>query len=316
MDKCDKYTFAIDNGQNFKEILSLLGKNFRTKISEEEFFWYTQKNPFGESRVYLMISSKLRIVGCYLITPMEVLLNTKAFSIGYGSHFAIDKQHRNPLNFFRFSKFVFENETLRESSFLLGPPNKASFLPHKVLAGWKDFGFLDLLVCKNFHSSLNICNQINKFNSNHESLIRNNAGSFQVIKSSEWLNWRYLNRPHTDYLCLEYINGLKLLGFVVLKIWIESDGYKKMHIMDMCTSTYEAGQKMLSSIHHYANVYDCHEINLWSSRTYKYRSIFNDAGYEAKSSNLQPLLIRPLTSKGNFMPSKNWTFMYGDADGY
>jgi hypothetical protein len=316
MEVNNKYTFALSNQGDINNILSLLNDNFRTRISEEELCWYIKKNPFGESRIYLMLCNESKVVGCYFVTPMKVLSNSLIFNIGYGSHFAINKHHRNALNFVNFSKFVFNHEVLQGSSCLLGPPNKSSFQPHKVLAGWKDFGTLDLLVLRNCEPNSNECSQIRQFNLDHENLIRSQAGSFQVLKSVEWLNWRYLNRPNTDYLCLECRSGLELLGFVVLKVWEEPDGYKKMHVMDLCASTLEAVSKMLNTINYWSFVYNCHEINLWSSRDYKYRSVFSIAGYESEDSNAQPLIYRPLASSSLSPPAKNWTFMYGDADGY
>jgi hypothetical protein len=316
MEVKNQYTFALSNQKDINSILSLLNDNFRTRISREELLWYVKKNPFGDSRIYLMLCNESRVVGCYFVTPMEVLSDALICNIGYGSHFAINKNHRNALNFVNFSKFVFNSEILHGSSCLLGPPNKSSFQPHKVLAGWRDFGSLDLLVLRNFESKSNECSQIHQFNLDHENLIRSQSGSFQVCKSVDWLNWRYLNRPNTDYICLEHRSELELLGLVVLKIWVEPDGYKKMHVMDLYASTLDAASKMLKTINYWSYVYNCNEINLWSSREYKYRSVFRVAGYESRDPNAQPLIYRPLTSSSLSPPSKNWTFMYGDADGY
>jgi hypothetical protein len=316
MEKQPDYAFRLDNQASENKILSLLHDNFRTKISKEELYWYTKKNPFGETRVYSMYCNGLEMVGCYFVTPMLVLSNAVRFNIGYGSHFAIDQRHRSAFNFINFSKFVFSNEALKGSTCLLGPPNKSSFQPHKVLAGWRDFGSLDLLVLTSFKSISNECNQIHQFNLEHEILIASQSHSFQIVKSIDWLNWRYLKRPNTDYLCLEHRVAGVLLGFVVLKMWLESNGYKKMHVMDMSASTQQAAYNLLNTINHWCQLYNCNEVNLWSSRQYKYRSIFNAAGYESKSSNLQPLIYRPLIPDSISVPTKNWTFMYGDADGY
>jgi len=310
-----KVAFDLSNRDDDSAIIDLLNSSFRTPISEAEWNWFSYENPHGINRSYVLRDKK-KIIGCYCVNDMRVLQNGSALVVGYANHLAVAPEFRGAFAFLSFSKNVFDRERDMGTQFLIGPPNKTSYQSHKSLAGWRDFGRLDSLVKNNLAHERHSCQEIMEFNGEFE-LLQNFVSrnqSFVVEKSALWLTWRYIDRPGKPYTSFSYrIDGV-LAGYIVLKQWHESGGYKKAHVMDLCAINNEVVNQLLLAAFDYSA--DCNELNLWCPQQSVYYETFMDAGFIANIGATQPLIYKPLMGEHFGDLKHNWMFMYGDADGY
>lgn len=309
-------SFRVGNKEDDNSIVALLNSNFRTKLSCADWLWYCYENPNGFNRVYIMLDAENIAVGCYCVSPLAILNYGKSNIIGYANHLVIQPTSRDAFSFIKFSKFVFEKEKERETRFLIGPPNKSSHQPHKVLAGWVDYGYLDSLVKIPISSKKHSCVIIDQFTIEHEIVFKACATnlSFCIEKSAAWLNWRYLSRPNNPYTSFAFYEDGSVCGFIVMKRWIESNDYRKAHIMDLWANNNNTVVELLKAAEHYAA--DFNEINLWCSSDSPIRSQLNVAGYVLQTEDRQPLIGRSLNGDIVRYPKKEWSFMYGDGDTY
>ncbi len=307
--------FELNTKDDDIGIIELLNSSFRTPISEEEWDWYSYGNPHGVNQSYLLRENK-KIVGCYCVNDMRVLQNASPLKIGYANHLAVAPDFRGAFTFLNFSKNVFEREKERGTQFLIGPPNKISYQSHKSLAGWKDFGTLQILVKQKPVREMHHCQEIAEFNQEFE-LLQARASknqNFTVEKNADWLTWRYMDRPGRPYTSFSYRIDGALVGYIVLKQWQELGGYKKAHIMDFCATNDEVANELLLAASDYSA--ECDELNLWCPQESAYYQAFVNAGFVINPEVSQPLIYKALKSEPSIELKNNWSFMYGDADGY
>jgi hypothetical protein len=211
---------------------------------------------------------------------------------------------------------VFECEKQLGTTIMIGPPNKNSYQAHKVLAGWKDFAFMDCFYKLKPQSHTHECKYVEIFTDEYDELLATISGShsFYFEKNASWLNWRYINCPNNPYTALAYYQLEKLCGFIVLKRWKEADGYHKSHIMDLWALTDDAVSQLLAAAEEYS--VGCDELNLWSVKGYPYRTNLENNNFVPRESARQPIITRPLAGDITSCPDGSWSFMYGDADGY
>jgi hypothetical protein len=312
----EQVSFRIGTREDDTQLVALFNATFRTPVSNEDWRWFSYDNPNGLNRVYILQDSENSLVGCYCVFPAVILFDGQRCVAGFPHHLIVRLPYRGAHIFVDFSRFVFEYETRANSKVLVTAPNKNSYLPHKMLAGWSDFGLMDCLYKLQPQSRSHRCKPVEVFTSEFEDLFitvsKNLAFCFE--KSVAWLNWRYSDRPSKPYTRFAFYESSKLEGFIVIKRWQEPDGYRKAHIMDLWALTDNAVSQLLAAAETYAA--DCNELNLWSVTGYPYRNQLEANGFVARESARQPIIARALTGENMLFPMGAASFMYGDGDGY
>jgi len=312
----DKVSFRFGSREDDGKLVMLLNETFRTPVSVEHWRWFMNDNPNGINRVYVMQDTENIPVGCYCVSPLVIQYNGQRYVSGFGHHLVVHPTYRDAHNFMQFSRYVFECEIKIGTTILIGPPNKNSYQAHKVLAGYKNFAFMDCLCKLTPQSKSHECRQVEIFTDEYDVLLRTISAShsFSFEKNTAWLNWRYIDCPKNPYTTFAFYESDKLQGFIVLKRWKEESGYHKAHIMDMWALTDLAASQLLDAADHYSD--GCDELNLWCVDGYPYRKKLEESGFIQRDSARQPIITRPLVGDIPSLPDGVWSFMYGDADGY
>jgi L-amino acid N-acyltransferase YncA len=310
-------SFRIANEEDSPAILAILNNSFRTPIRLPQWKWYSYRNPEGNNRVYVMLNRSGTVVGCYCVAPARYNLSGRIDNFGYANHMAVYPVFRSAFNFGRFSRFVFDQEQRLGTSFLLGPPNRNAYQPHKILGQWVDSGRLKIskrtvgLGRGRDHS----CQLVQEFTLEtiHPIQAESQYLNFSVVKSLDWMNWRYFERPNKPYMVFASRSAGCVSGIIVLKHWREADGYRKLHIMQMSAVDEQTAQDLLSAAYEYAG--DADEINLWTSHNERFEKLLHAEGFVADEDAFQPLIARRIRNDPpNF--AEPWNFCYGDADSY
>lgn len=78
--------------------------------------------------------------------------------------------------------------------------------------------------------------QITSFDNRFDSFSREVSKEFGIIslRNSKYLNWKYIQKPYTQYNIYTAINNNKLLGYIVFRI-DEYEGVRKGIILDVLT---------------------------------------------------------------------------------
>lgn len=301
-----------DDGQ----VVALFNKTFRTPTLRREWEWFVYENPWGPNRIYVAENSQGRVVGTYCFFPARMWSDNRLIDSSFAHHLVVDTAHRNARTFVEFSHYVLEQEKARGAEVAITTPNASSYLPHKALARWCDFGHLDQMHRLSPQARPHRCCRIDRFDEGFAPLWESarQRFAFTFPKTCDWMNWRFARCYGRAYTTYAFHDDDGWHGYVVLKHWQDASGYRKTHIMDLLANDESALAELLNAAESYAG--GCDEINLWCLAGYPYRAELERRGFAVRESAGQPVIVRALNSPIPSSPSGAGSFMYGDSDGY
>jgi len=306
--------FRMAERDDSNEIVSLLNATFRTPIDVPTWEWYVYGNPNGPSRIYLALEpSDDAIAGVVGFNPIPLRLEDATVMCDYGHHLAIKPAYRDTMSYLALMRHVLRAQAAGPTHLAIGPPNRTAYPIHKALMRWHDFGFIDCLRKLAPQGQAHSCRQITTFPHDFDRFYAEVSKDlrFCVSKNREWVNWRFFQRPGSVYTTYAATDSAGLLvGYVVLKLWREPNGYSKAHILDLHALNDEALSELLAAAECYAT--GCDELNLWAVQGYPYRTFLESSGFSP--SHRQPLLAWPYNGFPVPYPSGSCSLAYGDGD--
>jgi hypothetical protein len=286
-------------------------------MTSSDWEWFAYQNPvLGPNRVYLAIYQDHDLVAISGFSPVALFIRSKSIRASYAHHMVIDSRHRQGMMFITLSRYAFDKERNLGTEVIIGPPNRYSYMPHKVLMHWGDFGYMDTLCKMEPRSRSHKCVIALSFGKEFDDLYATVSKklSFHFNKTALHMNWRFFQRPNNPYTVFKIRSYKMLRGYIVLKRWEEADGYRKAHIMDMHALDDEALYELLGAAETYAA--NCDELNLWCVVGYPYRTQLETIGFVVSKTARQPIIIRGLNGENPVFDGGPASFMYGDGDGY
>ena len=303
--------------QDALRIRTLLGKLFRSPPSEAEISWYFESGPMGRSRVYGLEDDTGGLVGCFAFKPMTLRIGGASVQAALGHHLAIDPAFRVSSAYVELSRYALAGEADSGSQFVYGPPNKNAIKAHMVLMKWRVWSPLALLVCnrpprarENDGFSVE---RTDAFPVEVCALAEFHSSLFEasLIRTAEWMTWRYLQHPKRPYVCLLIRKHGRLEGCVVAKPWSLGEGKYKVHIMDLLCMTETSAAAAIGAV--WKLFPEATEVNTWSTPGHPYDVYLRDSGFVPAEAP-QPLIFKSL---GDYAPASGRVdFSYGLADGY
>lgn len=310
----DALSFRMAEPHDTPHLIALLNQAFRTPMDQLTWEWFTTGNPYGPSRVYVATEADRSIAGIFGFAPLRVSVEGVSVTGAYVHHLVLTPERRDGLSFVALSRHALKEEASRGLAFAIGPPNRQSYPIHKTLMKWTDLAMLDCLYKRPSAAREHGCRELTLFDGRFErfyaSVSRNM--SFALEKSANWMNWRFLNRPGAPYTAYALEDGQEMAGYVVLKRWQDSNGYRKAHILDLHGRDQEALSHLLAAAESYAAGSD--ELNLWAIPGYPYRNFLESLGFAPRMEARQPMIVRGFNGSGLKLPAGPCCLSYGDGD--
>jgi hypothetical protein len=306
--------FRMAIREDTPEVVALMNATFRTPLDVATWEWYVYGNPFGPSRVYLALEPDRDVIaGAVGYAPLPLRMAGASVMGDYAHHLAIKPAYRDTMSYMALLRHSLKAQACGPTALAIGPPNRTAYPIHKGLMQWRDFGFLDCLRKPSPQGREHSCRELKTFPDEFDRFYARVSRNlnFCVEKTRGWMNWRFCQRPdspYTVYAAADSNGGLS--GYVVLKQWCESDGYRKAHILDLHAVDDHAMSQLLAAAECYAT--GCGELNLWAVQGYPYRTFLEAIGFSA--GHRQPLLARPYDGTTIAYPGGNCSLMYGDGD--
>ncbi|MCJ7431289.1 GNAT family N-acetyltransferase [Candidatus Bathyarchaeota archaeon] len=141
-----------------------------------------------------------------------------------------------------------------------------------------------------------------------------------VARTSEYLNWRYVMKPHSDYVIQIVKRQDKIEGYVVLSTETHGSlGGKRGYIVDIFAGSEKAIHCLLQSAFNYFVGENVDLVTCWMVRNQLSFDCFSKGGFINDSSASQKLICRINTSDDEFTKlyrrvEKEWFFTMGDSD--
>jgi hypothetical protein len=306
----NKLDFTKSSDQDPSTYVELFSKCFpHFQFSSEWFNWYNFSNPLGENRNYVILD-KEEIVGMLGGLTIKVKLNGKIVDGILLTNGAIHPKYKGNALFVKLEKYLLEEEKKLGTSIVLGIPNKNIFRSH-LKAGMKVLGNLDFIGKYTFKNRKHNCVKIKSFDDSFNKMqdTINRKSNFIVCKDSDFLNWRYFQRPDKEYMVFATLDGNKPQGWIVVKHF-NDNGYLKTHIVDIAAVDFNAFNNLINQAGQLA--INRHELNVWQIDNSLYYDWFKEMDF-IPTINKNVLIYYGLKKK---LVNSNWWFTLGDNDVY
>lgn len=227
------------------EILDLFAICFGRRPSTEIWRWRYVENPSGPGIIHLMLERD-RLVGHYAVVPMLLETGAHHVSAALSMTTMTHPSYRGRGIFPKLAEKVYESCRNLGIKAVYGFPNQNSYKGFTKKLGWNGFGNMfgwEAEIDKIDYS-------YNLKDSEYNEIIISEEGTFNkefdefwqkikpidkwmVSKNSAYLNWRYFQKPSSEYKILSFKHrGGCALGYMVLKEY-RGNGDVTGHIVDM-----------------------------------------------------------------------------------
>jgi GNAT superfamily N-acetyltransferase len=286
---------------------------------------YKGPNPAGQS-LMVVADHEGEVVGFFSALPMNYWLGGEEV---LGSHSIAmmikpEWQNKGLIKFVadRLIKEISERKIL----FTYGFPNDNAYALHVKHLGYRDISQQKLLERKlgvrvdvelnRFTAGLEF-NKINRFDDSVIDLWDEAKKHLKIalIRTPDFLNWRYIERPDVNYYAFGAYRDEKLAGYCVLKLYREGK-LLRGHFLDLFTvpDDKEVGQFLVQQSLVFFKNEKVDEVNLWMQGSVYLKEILFEYGFRNVST-------RPMICRFNFEAEKlesllteeNWYFTMGDT---
>jgi hypothetical protein len=295
-------------------IVALLNGTFRTQIDPATWEWYVYGNPLGPSRVYVAADGNDALVGVIGFAPISLRLEGATIEADFAHHLVLTPKYRDTMSFVALNRYALGAQERLGIRLVIGPPNRTAYPIHKTLMKWREFGFLECLRKTELQTLKHSCRPVTTFPLDFDAFYARVSRDMQLClnKNRQWVNWRFLERPGAPYQVLTAETGKQLSGYIVLKRWVEPDGYRKVHIIDIHADSADVVGDLVAAAETWAGNAD--ELNLWAVKGYAYRGALTALGFAPNTAAHQPLIARRYDRLPIAYPEGRCAFSYGDGD--
>ena len=274
-----------------KQIANLFKLSFGKELNIEFWRWRYIENPFGKSVIMLMFDGEI-LVGHYAIIRIPVLIDGKETKAAFSMTTMTHPEYRGMGIFPKLAKDVYAECGKSGCELVFGFPNENSYGSFCKKLDWVGFGKVPAWICKNMEKEEHqndltevkfYFKSVGYFDKKFDKLwdIAKPDCRFVVPRTSEFLNWRFLQKPGKEYHIVALYNKNKhLLGYAVYKIY-DAEDEKRGHIIDFL---FAPGNAVEEEIIDYGVAYFMREgvdnISCWVPSICKMEDILSERGFK------------------------------------
>ena len=293
---------------------------------------FRDKNPAGEP-LMIYAANDSEIVGHFAAIPMKYWIDGESVIGSHSAAMMVDPKWQNRgLIKFVADKLIQELE-IQGISFTYGYPNENAYELHIKLLGYEEIAKQQFYIKNiNFNDEGDSSTgsmtwkKISKFGDETNDLLENSKNEYKVIveRKSDFLNWRYLDRPDVPYHVYGVFNGNRLEGYCVLKLYQEEQTLRG-HFIDLFTSHNNnvCASILIRQGLQFFKEMQASEVTLWMQGCSFMRDLllengfrgggFSGAGWQGST---RPMVCRFNSEKEKYktlLNKKDWYFTMGDT---
>jgi GNAT superfamily N-acetyltransferase len=302
------------------KILELFQVVFKQELSLENWLWRFRYNPAGKHMIKLMWDND-KLIGHYAVSPVMMSVDGDHILTAHSLTTMTHPDYGGRGIFKKLSNALYDElENELDCKAIWGFPNNNSHYGFIKNLGWTNLAVLhtlgvkfDNLKTKGFDFNTRL---LNKFDDTHVAFINKKISNFDKVyinKSKTYLNWRFIEKPKSNYICYEfYTNSTKAILIAKPYLLKNQDNYD-LNIIDCYMDNYE---EIPDYIYHIAN-----NLGLEFDRVTIWKSIFDPDHLQLERQGFSPALpqtylaarIQSNMSK-SFSEFKNWNISMSDSD--
>lgn len=301
-----------------KELFELV---FKQNYSIALWRWRFENNPAGQRKIKLMWEND-KLIGQYAVSPVDVIVNgsiaKSALSLGTMTH----PEYEGKGVFKNLAKSLYESLKLEGYIGVWGFPNNNSHGGFVHSLGWSNLGVQHSLAIassslKGEQNAFNLTEfEISTFNISHQEFIQsfqNSSHSIYVMKSYQYLNWRYCEKPEVNYhKYFGTINGTQFL--IVFKIFQDSLNNKiAINILELYLKDFSVLHTLLTAIFNNLKL-NIDVINIWKSLFNTDHLKLERVGFKLSTPQTYVGILPFIENSETITSYTNWNLNMGDSD--
>jgi GNAT superfamily N-acetyltransferase len=287
-------------------------KAFSRKLDNAVYDWIFNPN----NSLYAIIADDGRIAAGYCLLSTKAAFQKQIVKAALCNNVFVLPDFRGENLFIKIGQYALSHAQTRGIKIALGIPN-ANALPGHVRVGWtvlEPIQFLEFVgqypVCekkkKNNVIELGVDNadsfldKIGRFSENISK-----TRTFSIVKTSEYFQWRYLERPNTNYKIFMALAQEEAIGYIVYKYYAPDN---RLHIIDIEAKDNSVVVDLLQ----YSNCFPSYSLlNVWGSSQY-FEALLAE-GFQISSENSNLIAIYPYR-KDTVLLGDTVNIVLGDND--
>lgn len=307
------------------QILNLFEKVFSKKITLDFWKWRFIENPFGPGIIKLLFDNNL-LVGHYAVIPMVVQVKNNLVKAVFSMTTMTHPDYQGQGIFSYLAGETYREAGERGFEFVYGFPNKNSYHGFIKKLDWEDFGRITFFykeLKNNFFASTGQKNdifEIKNFDDTVDSLWERVKKNYCVIipRTKDFLNWRFIKNPETNYKIYSIKNGEKMSGYVVLKLY-KKENEEIGHIVDILGENDSITEKLLQVSYNYFFENNIKKILCWMQDSYSTGALMKKEDFARNDFDVETYFgLKTLKENDDSLKKvehfNNWYLTMGDSD--
>lgn len=305
-----EYEFSILPPNKRQEFIKSWEKAFKRQLEPCVYDWI-----FDSTNLIYVAMYAHEIAAGYCLYPVDGIVSGEATKALLCNNVFVDPKHQGKNLFVRLGKYALQSAGALGYRFAYGIPN-AMALPGHLRVGWSlqpTIGFLekargDIRIAKTSEWCYGILTD-KQLRAIEDCSVRASVGrGFSILKTSEFVRWRYLSKPSVKYwFGLAWCDGI-LSAYCVVKFYAEKNC---VHFVDIDGTDSDAVTSLIRSVDSINSSFKFS--NVWDSTAHA--NCFLDCGYATSSHKdslifIDPLYLKKITVEGRV------NLVLGDNDVY
>lgn len=297
-------------------ILDLFQQSFNRNLELSYWKWRYKDNVLNKYLIRLAMEHNT-LAAHYALSPTRLYIDGKIRNSALSMTTMTHPDYRGLGLFTKLASELFDME--KDSlEVIYGVANENSlkgFLKYLQFSLIKDISIFEInLANKVFSDSLN-CNEITKFDSKFDELMKNISRKYKVILSrdSRYLNWRFITNPTNNYKVFSYEKNGELLGYVITKVYKNGE-IATGDIVDILSADKHAFISLIEKACLDFCMNNITNVKMWMTDE-AYIRILNDMGFKSTDEKFH-FIVR---NNSEFTPDStldfsNWYVTMSDID--
>jgi len=304
-----------------KAIAHLFERSYGRSLGEAAWCWRFLDSPGGPGVVALGWDGPT-LAGHHAVSRVRFSISGEELATGLSGTTMTDPAYRGLGLFSLLAQSVYRSMEDAGMAFVWGFPNTMSHRGFIRDLGWHDVYEiptfrLDLSQEKALPVRDDRAVGLQAFDSRFDRLWERLRSENRIAarRDRDSLTWRYLLNPTERYEILGLIQLDELLGYAVLKEYLQ-----ELHVVDILAprDQTEVGESLVVSAAQLAKERGLSAVSMWLSVVHPLHRALERLGFrnEGPVTYLGARLLRPLPPGSNLFDFRDWYFTMGDSDVY
>jgi len=241
------YIYRLYVNSDADRAIDLFSECFGKARAKDDWTWQYHSNPYGQSSIVCEYGQEM--VGFYGVVLRPLMIQNHETMAGHVMDVMTHPEHQGKGIFTNAAKAAFASSRARGVSVFFGFPNKKALPGHRKV-NWKELGTRRILMHpltqiqhseeneRDLTSSRLSWEGLKAHAEQIDSIFRFGAARHGFVgdRRWEWLQWRYGQKPNSDYSAFACRSGKddSLRGWTILRTR-QFEGKKVGHIVDWLT---------------------------------------------------------------------------------